>query len=362
MTTTHTDDIHFNRGPARRPVATTDAAVLQWSTGLTTTKREIYAGWLIETGKSDTLDDALHAAGYETVQIKHGNGNVATHWRIEVADLIILADGVQSIGEMRDTADRYGVAFWWRTLDGGRQQSQLQVQVLIRQLVEINHWEPVVLSVKSTLTGDVINALLCQFDVLDAFDAYRQQQGRPAANAPLYAFSLSIGPGAEVQRGKDQKKGIVPPVAVVSTPIPSDYFSERAIKREWVATVEALTAQAVAWSVRRSAEADGDETTPDTATEGAAYAPDAVSETPAPAQVKAAPKTAPPKDAKEAERRFYNRYGKEIAAAYGITPADVTWQHVLGMLGWPDDETQPDTVDGWYSIARAMSAASQAAA
>src|SRR5919107_1646083 len=99
------EDVAFTRGPARRPIARVADPLLQWSTGLTTTKRMIYAGWMIETGRSEALDAAMTAAGYETVTIKHGSGNLVTHWAVETANLFVIADGVQSIGEMKSTPE-----------------------------------------------------------------------------------------------------------------------------------------------------------------------------------------------------------------------------------------------------------------
>lgn len=86
--------------------------------------------------------------------IKHGNGNFVTHWSIETATLFVLADGVQSIGEMKHTTERHGIAFGWRTIEGGRQQSVLRARAHLRELVELGFNLPVVITAKSTLTGD----------------------------------------------------------------------------------------------------------------------------------------------------------------------------------------------------------------
>lgn len=150
--------------------------------------------------------------------------------------------------------ERYGVAFGWRTLPDGRPQSQLKARVFLRELLELGYTEPLTLSVKSTLTGDVLAALTRQYDVLDAIDALRTQQGKAALHPPFYACSIPIGPGQEVQRGATQKKGIVPPVALVPTPITREYLVEHYIRKEWVAPIEALLDATVAWSVATSAQ------------------------------------------------------------------------------------------------------------
>ena len=246
-------EVTFSRGPARRPIVRVADPLLQWSTGLTTQQRTIYAGWLCETGKSEALDDAMAAAGYETVTIKHGGGNLVTHWAVETANLFVVADGVQGIGEMKHTAERFGIAFGWRTLPDGRQQSQLKLRGFLRELLEVEYYEPILLSVKSTITGDVLGALTRQYDVLDAIDALRTGQGQMALNPPFYACSILLGPGQEVQRGsKGVTKEIVPPVAQIPSPITREYLVKQYIRKAWVPLVEKLVDQTVAWSVATS--------------------------------------------------------------------------------------------------------------
>jgi len=255
------EDVAFTRGPARRPIVRVSDPLLQWSTGLTTTKRMIYAGWLIETGRSEALDAAMPAAGFETVTIKHGSGNLVTHWAVETANMFVIADGVQGIGEMKSTTERYGIAFGWRTLPDGRPQSVLKFRAFLPELLEVGFTDPILVSVKSTLTGDVLNALMRQYDVLDAIDALRVQQGKAQLNPPFYASSIPIGPGQEVQRGAAQKKGIVPPVALIPTPITRDYLVEHYIRKEWVAPIERLLDSTLAWSVATSAQIAEEEAT-----------------------------------------------------------------------------------------------------
>lgn len=246
--------ITFSRGPARRPLNVAGEPLLQWATGLPTAQRTSYAGWLVEQGKHEDLDDAMTAAGYELVTIKHSGGNLVTHWAVASADMFVLCDGVQLMGEMKRTDERFGIAFGWRTLPDGRQQSQLRARVLLRPLLEVGYTGPLLLSVKSTITGDVLGALLRQYDVLD--EAARQQTtlDKPVRALPFYAFSLTLAPGNEVLRGaKGAQKEIVPPVADVPNPIPRDYLVQHYIRREWVAGVERLIDATVAWSVAESA-------------------------------------------------------------------------------------------------------------
>lgn len=243
------DDTQFSRGPARRPLQIPADPLLQWATGLTTKERRIYAGWLAECGKNDDFDDAMASAEFPQVTIKHGTGNMVTHWAVETANLFLLAEGVQSIGEMKHTAERYGIAFGWRTIEGGRQQSVLRARAHLRELVELGFDVPVMLTAKSTLTGDLIAAFTAQYEVLDAIDAFRKLDKKPPLNAPFYACSIPIGPGQEVQRGSSgQTKEIVPPVAKIPRPVTKAHILAHWIRPEWVGGIEADISETVRWS------------------------------------------------------------------------------------------------------------------
>ena len=252
------DDTTFSRGPARRPVAVVSDPLLQWSTGLRTNKRTIYAGWLAEAGKNPEFDGPMELAGFEQVTIKHGSGNYVTHWAIPTANLFVVAEGVQSIGEMKHTEQRYGVAFGWRTLQDGRQQSQLRARVLLRELLELGYTDPLLLSCKSTLTGDVLNAFTEQYRVLDAVDAFRAQDKKPPRNPPFYACSIPIGAGQEVARGSGgQTREIAPPVAAIPAEITREYILSTWIQREWIPAIESRLDETIRWSAATSKQIAG---------------------------------------------------------------------------------------------------------
>lgn len=233
------------QGTARRPAPEVKDALLQWATGLPTNDRRIYTGWFVERGKLEDLDAAMKAAGFSQVTIKHGSGNLVTHWAVETANVFLIAEGVQSIGEMKRTEDRYGIAFGWKTLEGGRQQSHLQARVILTELYAVGYTDPLLLTAKSTLTGDLIAAFTRQYDVLDA----------AGGNLPLYALSLPIGPGAEVARGSGgQTKEITPPVALIPEKITEEYIAARWISQDACNAIEAMIADTCRWSIEASAK------------------------------------------------------------------------------------------------------------
>lgn len=247
------EDTTFTRGRARRPMPTVADPLLQWATGLQTKERRIYAGWLAEAGKHDELDEAMEAAEIGQVTIKHGTGALVTHWAIETANLILLADGVQSIAEMKHAEQRFGIAFGWRTLEGGRMQSVLRVRVHLRELLRAGFDIPLTLTAKSTITGDLIAAFGRQFEVLDAIDTMRKADRKPPIEAPFYACSLPIGPGEEVPRGSGgQTKEITPPVAKIPSPITKTYLREHWVPSEWRQFIEPRIDDAIRWSEAQS--------------------------------------------------------------------------------------------------------------
>lgn len=246
------EDVAFTRGPARRPVPRVADALLQWSTGLQTKERRIYAGWLAEVGRTEALDEAMEQAGFAQVTIKHGGGNFVTHWAVEIANLFVIAEGVQTISEMKHTPERYGISFGWRQLQDGRGQSVLRFRAYLQELLHVGYYEPLLVTVKSTLTGDALNGLMRQYEVLDAVDALRKQQGKPALEPPFYACSIPLGPGAEVSRGSTQTKEITPIIAHIPTPVTREYVLDHWIKREWATLIEAQLDQTIAWSTANS--------------------------------------------------------------------------------------------------------------
>jgi hypothetical protein len=250
--------VQFSRGGARRPAPQLVEPLMQWSTGLPTTARSLYAGWLVEAEQTLELDEAMMRAGLEQVTIRHGGGNTVTHWALPTAALFVLADGVQTMAEMRTTPDRYGIAFGWRELPDGRKQSQLRMRVLPRELLEVGYDRPLLISIKSTLTGDMIDALMAQYAVLDAAQAEQQRGGKTVRELPFYAFSLPLGPGKEVARGRGQTKEIIPIVAQIPDPLTREYLTTHYIKKEWVALIERRIDETVAWSVAQSMQLAAD--------------------------------------------------------------------------------------------------------
>lgn len=248
-------DVEFSRGGARRPGPVVEDPFLQWASGLQTMNRQIYAGWLVEVGKDSDLDDAMRAADFQQITIKHGSGSTVTHWAVETVNAYVIADGVQTIGEMKRTRDRYGIAFAWGQRDDGKPVSKLRARVLLRELLMVGYAEPLTLTLRGTVTGDLIDGLMRQYDVLEQINAFRRLAQKPAIDLPFYAASIPIGPGAEVRRGSgNATKEITPPSVAIPTPITQEYVKAHWIKRDWIAAIEARMDDTLRWSVETSAQ------------------------------------------------------------------------------------------------------------
>ena len=238
---------------ARPPQITIDDPYLSWATGLPTTDKRIYVGWMLEAGKHAELDASMSAAGFAQVTIKHGSGNVVTHWAVETANAFVIADGVQSPQECKRSEDRFGIAYGWHVMDDGRSQSKIKLRVLLRELLLVDCYEVLTISVKSTMSQDMIDALLVQYAVLNAVDQYRADDGKPALNPPFYACCIPLGAGAASVRGSGAStREIVPPAALIPNPITKEYIRANWIKRDWTRYIDSIIEDTIRWSVEES--------------------------------------------------------------------------------------------------------------
>jgi hypothetical protein len=244
----------FTRPDARRPIDRPASPCLQWATGLPTKDKAIYAGWLIEAGRDADLDDAMGMTDFAPVTIKHGSGNLVTHWAMPIASLFVVCDGVQTITEMRDTPDRYGIAFGWRTVGAngpgsgnGRQQSVLRARVFVQELLSVGYDRPLILSLKSTLTGDLLACLIRHYTVLDSINPIRKTAGKDPIAVPYYAVALRLGAGDEVQRGSGGASKEITPMVEIG-PRDREYVLKHWCKRDWVQAIEQVADDTVIWS------------------------------------------------------------------------------------------------------------------
>ena len=147
----------------------------------------------------------------------------------------------------------HGIAFGWRTLEGGRQQSVLRCRVLIQELCAVGYTQPLLLSVKSTLTGDLLGCFIRHYETLDSINPIRAAAGKGPIAVPFYAVSIALGAGHEVARGSGgQTKEIAPMVELGTRD--RDYIASHWCKRAWVEAIESQVDEAIAWSRSQSVQ------------------------------------------------------------------------------------------------------------
>lgn len=277
-----------------------DGVMLQWATGLTATNRQMVAGWFIETGKDADLDDALQSIGIPRVSIKHGSGNVVTHWHLEKAELLVVAQDTEPAGR--------GTVYKW--VDG---RSKYKARVYVRALVDAGYVAPLLISFKSTLTNDIRATLRRLYELV---------QATGNKSIPIYAFWLPTGPGDDVAKGTVQTKNVAPPIAILPDEMTREWLVGQYAKKthpDLIAHVEQELPAAIAWSVKECGEETTTATPSDAATEEPLSFP-------------------PPNDIAVAEQAFYKAHGRLLKSR--------TWMSVCDYMGWSYD-WKPETVEDW---------------
>lgn len=242
-------DVVFSRQTCRRPQPTSNDPILIWASGLPTTDRQIHAGWISEVGKHEEFDRACYEIGLQTVKIKHGGGAVVEHWKIDYPNFFVLCDGIQTLYEATNKPDeRYGIALDW---DEQRGRSVLKMKVFLRGLCELGAFIPLIISVKSRFTADILSALEAHLDVIDVMADLARQKGKDTS-FPFYACDISLFPPADpVMRGQAGKQKEVYPI-VTDIPekdkIDRQFALDRYIQPEWVAEIENRLDDVIAWS------------------------------------------------------------------------------------------------------------------
>ena len=245
----------FRGRPAQRPVATIRTEpVLQWASQLMTKEKKIHSGWLTEVGRDDALDVAMAECGIKEITIKHGNGKFVTHWDIGAAVILPVIEQVDTLQTIKNGPERSGMALGWRLTEDGKNQSFLKMFVFLVPLLEIGYDLPLILTAKSTLTGDICHALWRHYDLIDFAEDARVKAGKPRAGYPYYAFALSLGPGQDVMRGSGVQKDFTPVINNMPDPPTKEWAKAFYVGNipHYMELVEGKLPEAVEWSVSAS--------------------------------------------------------------------------------------------------------------
>jgi hypothetical protein len=233
--------------PAQRPLVHDGTVVVDELTGEVSMENFYYSGFFCDTGEDEELDAALEAVNTPKISISHQEG-YAEHWMLQRCALYLLADGLQSKTAMRNTTDRLGVAYGWRTNKAGRTESYLYGHVLPRQILG-RYGRPLVLAIKGTQTEDVLKLFYRQFDVLKLAHEVLRAQGTDM-ELPLWSYAMPAGPAKkQVSRGQTGRSSdIFPIVALTPEQVSVDYLAKYEVPEEHLDLLHTLCMHSVAWS------------------------------------------------------------------------------------------------------------------
>lgn len=255
-------DAHFRNRQARTIPEQSSDPILQWANGVIDIDNNMsYVGWMSEHGKNKSFDMAMLDAGFFSTTIKHGSGKKVRHWLIPTVGLYPLIEHVSTFLDIKTTPERYGMALGWRTLESGAKQSFLKFKALMTALYPY-YCDPVMVSVKSTVTDDMIAALLRQYDILDWITSRVKEGGREPRGYPFYAIALYLGAGEETRRGESKTSPVVPPINAAPKPMTREYaaqvFIGRAHYQPLITLIESLLDDAITWSTNETERMEHD--------------------------------------------------------------------------------------------------------
>src|SRR5581483_11290880 len=187
--------------PAQRPKLDGNGhEVYDEDTGEQVVENLYYAGFFTQCGVDKNLDEAMKKNGIPWIDIVHGNGEVVRHWMIDKPSVFLMA---KSIPSNANSNGQYGIVYQWRQKrNSTKSETVFYAQVIIRNLLP-DYQKPFVLTVKSTQTGDILNAIRKQYKVLAKARELIRQTGRDIA-LPLWTYSFMLGASKkQVQRGEE---------------------------------------------------------------------------------------------------------------------------------------------------------------
>jgi hypothetical protein len=267
---TDLDDLDFGWSDDDRVVVPiTKMARLKWLNGAATDEQTLAIGWHIECEINPLIDETLEGMGMHRYVVQHrtadkdGNTQKA-YWRVHPCSLIVIAEGVLSSFQMRDTDERTGIAYAReierddsgaaKRYDDGKGNIKMHKVLKLRAFVHemvlhgYSEWLPL------TLTGNIVECMLealgKQIEVLKAFNGFTGRR------APFYGFSIPLVPATtrKMVGPKDgQQSPIYPMLAQMPTSIGKEYLLQHATPKDLVTRIrEELLTDTLIWSFEES--------------------------------------------------------------------------------------------------------------
>lgn len=227
-----------------------------------------YSGFLVPTDQNPMLDEAFAIAGAQAILISHSDGD-REHWCLPTATLFLIAQGLQSSSQMRDTTERLGIAYGRHLMRDAKTkevvvypqtgkpktQSVLKFRCFLPQLVAAGYYEPLRLSISGTMTDDILHGLTRQYAVLRIVRDLRQAKGLAPVALPFWSYALTFEPGASSNRGIAK---VIPPTVRLPQPIDLAYLKAHRVTMDIAELIKACLDDTVTWSIEESARINAD--------------------------------------------------------------------------------------------------------
>ena len=354
-----------------------DAPTLQYANGKTVFRATIgsgrfapLVGFHIEAGRSDALDEAMRAAKVKQIEIKHqrtGGAEIVRQWGLGetirfypvTSGPVATTVGGSLSGKNARLTSEAGIGMRW----GQGERSKVAVRGFLDTLVRVDALILIQLSVRSRMTDVLIAALLDHGRVCEAADGLIDR-GRHPDVVTFHEVALPLGPGEEQEWGKGDTATVVPFTSLHPATVDADYLRgvwrpdavHSAAYAAWEGIQEWAREYAAKDAEGQGGGGEGDDEPPATPPGDGRNRPVPAHVDPAtgevldepadaePADAEPAPVAAhsgPPRDAAEAEQRFFARYGDVVGGQ--------TWPDVQRFLG--ELQPKPADVPGWIAVA-----------
>lgn len=205
--------------PRPVPKETDKVPTLSWANNKPLADGErMHAGFFIDAGLDNDLDQAAERAGWERGAMTHLDGGNREHWLLpRPTPLHFLCLGLPytsmtMLARNADECANLGFRAIWKSADEGtgeRGGSRLIFRVAHPDLIAAGFIGPVPASFRASQTDYLIKAMLRHNAILDQAEAYAQEQGKDR-QYEFWEFALPIMPGPVVQVGKTQQSPIRP--------------------------------------------------------------------------------------------------------------------------------------------------------
>jgi hypothetical protein len=196
---------------------------------------------------------------------RDGNTAPKPYWRLRQCNLVVVAQRLQSTLEMRNPAERLGIAYAWETVrdEQGKpvmnkrgkekRQTVLKLRAFVHEMYQHGYYDWLPLTLSGFSTDSMLEALAEQYRVLECYSALRRAQGKNPV-APFYLFSIPLGPGAMKLVGEPPDQGsIYPIVAKIPATVDKDYLKQHLIPKDLIERLrEELLTETIVWSIEES--------------------------------------------------------------------------------------------------------------